>query len=502
MLYENIKKLVEYGIQTGLTPECERIYTTNLLLELFQEDSYEDVEIDRSSIELETVLEGLLDEAVKRGIIEDSIGFRDLFDTKIMNCLVPRPAQVQKTFAEKYEESPETATEYFYKLSQDSNYIRRYRVKKDMKWKVDSPYGEIDITINLSKPEKDPKAIAAARNAKNTAYPKCQLCMENEGYAGRVNHPARQNHRIIPITINDSNWGFQYSPYVYYNEHCIVFSGEHEPMKLTKNSIERLVEFTEVLPHYFIGSNADLPIVGGSILTHDHYQGGRHEFPMEKAKVEKYYESSKYKNLEIGIVKWPMSVVRIKGKDKNEVINATMDMFEAWKKYSDEENEILAFTGDTPHNTVTPIARRKGEAFEIDIVLRNNRASEEHPDGIFHPHKELHHIKKENIGLIEVMGLAVLPGRLEKELDIIANILCGEISYNREKAQNNEEINKHIPWIEKMLSENLSLNYLEAKELIKKEVGIIFSRVLEDAGVFKRNEKGQEGFNKFLNKAI
>ena len=277
---------------------------------------------------------------------------------------------------------------------------------------------------------------------------------------------------------------------------------KHEPMKLTKNSIERLVEFTEVLPHYFIGSNADLPIVGGSILTHDHYQGGRHEFPMEKAKVEKYYESSKYKNLEIGIVKWPMSVVRIKGKDKNEVINATMDMFEAWKKYSDEENEILAFTGDTPHNTVTPIARRKDEAFEIDIVLRNNRASEEHPDGIFHPHKELHHIKKENIGLIEVMGLAVLPGRLEKELDIIANILCGEISYNREKAQSNEEINKHIPWIEKMLSENLSLNYLEAKELIKKEVGIIFSRVLEDAGVFKRNEKGQEGFNKFLNKAI
>ena len=337
---------------------------------------------------------------------------------------------------------------------------------------------------------------------KQSTYPKCLLCKENVGYAGRLNHPARQNHRIIPMILDNRDWFMQYSPYVYYNEHCIVFSGEHEPMKLTRGSIERLVEFTEVLPHYFIGSNADLPIVGGSILTHDHYQGGRHEFPMEKAKVEKYYESSKYRNLEIGSVKWPMSVVRIKGNNKNEVIDAAMDIFESWKVYSDEENDILAFSGETPHNTVTPIARRKGDAFELDIVLRNNRTSEEHPDGIFHPHKELHHIKKENIGLIEVMGLAVLPGRLEKELDIIANILCGELAYKREEAEKNDEINKHIPWIEKMLRENSSLNYIEAKEVLKKEVGAIFSKVLEDAGVFKRNEKGQAGLDKFLSKVL
>ena len=466
-------------------------------------EEFEDVEEVSEETPVK-ILNNILDYAVEAGLIEENTTtYRDLFDARIMGLLMPRESEIVKEFYNKYEnESKEKATSWFYDLSKSSNYIMTQRIAKNLWWPVQTEYGDLEITINLSKPEKDPKEIAKAKLMKQLTYPKCLLCKENVGYAGRINHPARQNHRIIPMTLGNKDWFLQYSPYVYYNEHCIVFSGEHEQMKLTKNSIERLVEFTEVLPHYFIGSNADLPIVGGSILTHDHYQGGRHEFPMEKAKVEKYYESSKYKNLEIGIVKWPMSVVRIKGKDKNEVINATMDMFEAWKKYSDEENEILAFTGDTPHNTVTPIARRKDEAFEIDIVLRNNRASEEHPDGIFHPHKELHHIKKENIGLIEVMGLAVLPGRLEKELDIIANILCGEISYNREKAQNNEEINKHIPWIEKMLSENLSLNYLEAKELIKKEVGIIFSRVLEDAGVFKRNEKGQEGFNKFLNKVI
>lgn len=337
---------------------------------------------------------------------------------------------------------------------------------------------------------------------KQVSYPKCLLCKENVGYAGRINHPARQNHRIIPMTLTNKEWFLQYSPYVYYNEHCIVFSGEHEPMRLTRNSIERLVEFTEVLPHYFIGSNADLPIVGGSILTHDHYQGGRHEFPMEKAFVEKYYESRKYEDIEVGTVKWPMSVIRIKGNDKNRVIDLAMDIFEAWENYSDEENDILAFTGDVPHNTVTPIARRKGEAFELDIVLRNNRTSEEHPDGIFHPHKELHHIKKENIGLIEVMGLAVLPGRLEKELDIIAKILCGDMNYNREEAENNNEINKHISWIERMLSETSSLTYDEAKELLKAEVGSIFARVLEDAGVFKRTEKGQAGLEKFLSTVL
>ena len=400
------------------------------------------------------------------------------------------------------EESKEKATDWFYDLSKASNYIMTERIAKNLWWPAKTEYGELEITVNLSKPEKDPKEIAKAKLMKQSTYPKCLLCKENVGYAGRLNHPARQNHRIIPMILDNREWFMQYSPYVYYNEHCIVFSGEHEPMKLTRGSIERLVEFTEVLPHYFIGSNADLPIVGGSILTHDHYQGGRHEFPMEKAKVEKYYESSKYRNLEIGSVKWPMSVVRIKGNNKNEVIDAAMDIFEAWKMYSDEENDILAFSGDIPHNTVTPIARRKGDAFELDIVLRNNRTSAEHPDGIFHPHKELHHIKKENIGLIEVMGLAVLPGRLEKELDIIANILCGELDYNREEAERNNEINKHIPWIEKMLRENSSLNYIEAKELLKKEVGFIFSKVLEDAGVFKRNKKGQAGLDKFLNQVL
>ena len=467
-----IERLLKFALKKNMISKWDVIPTRNALIDLLKLESPFEGEVEEVSEETPVkILNNILDYAVEAGLIEENTTtYRDLFDARIMGLLMPRESEIVKEFYNKYEnESKEKATSWFYDLSKSSNYIMTQRIAKNLWWPVQTEYGALEITINLSKPEKDPKEIAKAKLMKQLTYPKCLLCKENVGYAGRVNHPARQNHRIIPMTLGNKDWFLQYSPYVYYNEHCIVFSGEHEPMKLTKNSIERLVEFTEVLPHYFIGSNADLPIVGGSILTHDHYQGGRHEFPMEKAKVEKYYESSKYKNLEIGIVKWPMSVVRIKGKDKNEVINATMDMFEAWKKYSDEENEILAFTGDTPHNTVTPIARRKDEAFEIDIVLRNNRASEEHPDGIFHPHKELHHIKKENIGLIEVMGLAVLPGRLEKELDIIANILCGEISYNREKAQNNEEINKHIPWIEKMLSENLSLNYLEAKELIKKE---------------------------------
>ena len=392
MLYENIKKLVEYGIQTGLTPECERIYTTNLLLELFQEDSYEDVEIDSSSIELEAVLEGLLDEAVKRGIIEDSIGFRDLFDTKIMNCLVPRPAQVQKTFAEKYEESPEAATEYFYKLSQDSNYIRRYRVKKDMKWKVDSPYGKIDITINLSKPEKDPKAIAAARNAKNTAYPKCLLCMENEGYAGRLDHPARENHRIIPIEIAGGKWGFQYSPYVYYNEHCIVFNGQHIPMKIDKKAFEKLFDFVKLFPHYFLGSNADLPIVGGSILSHDHFQGGHYTFAMAKAPIEIKITIPGYEDVEAGIVKWPLSVIRIRHKDEKRLIDLADHILRCWRNYTDEDAFIYANTDGEPHNTITPIARKRDGLFELDLTLRNNITTEEHPLGVYHPHAEYHHI--------------------------------------------------------------------------------------------------------------
>ena len=493
MLYENIKKLVEYGIQTGLTPECERIYTTNLLLELFQEDSYEDVEIDSSSIELEAVLEGLLDEAVKRGIIEDSIGFRDLFDTKIMNCLVPRPAQVQKTFAEKYEESPEAATEYFYKLSQDSNYIRRYRVKKDMKWKVDSPYGKIDITINLSKPEKDPKAIAAARNAKNTAYPKCLLCMENEGYAGRVNHPARQNHRIIPITINDSNWGFQYSPYVYYNEHCIVLNGQHTPMKIDRDTFAKLFDFIRQFPHYFVGSNADLPIVGGSILTHDHFQGGCYSFAMEKAPVEYEFTVKGYEDVQIGIVKWPLSVLRLWCSDEQRVIALASHILEIWRNYTDEEAFLFAHTNGENHNTITPIARYRDSMYELDLALRNNLTTEEYPLGVYHPHSEYHHIKKENIGLIEVMGLAVLPARLKTELELLKEYIL-----EKKDIRSNDKIAKHAQWVEEFLPKYTITDEASLTTVLQQEVGFVFTKILENAGVFKRNPSGFAAFQRFI----
>lgn len=377
MLFENIKKLVEYGIQTGLTPECERIYTTNLLLEIFKEDNYEDTEVDTENLELEDILKNLLDEAVSRGLIEDSVVYRDLFDTKLMNCLLPRPAQIQREFKEKYDISPEEATNYYYKLSQDSDYIRRYRVKKDMKWTVDSPYGVIDITVNLSKPEKDPKAIAAAKNAKASTYPKCQLCVENEGYAGRVNHPARENHRIMPITINDSQWGFQYSPYVYYNEHCIVFNGQHIPMKIDRAAFIKLFDFVKQFPHYFLGSNADLPIVGGSILSHDHFQGGHYTFAMAKAPIEKEVTIPGYEDVEAGIVKWPLSVLRIRHKDEQRLIDLADHVLKNWRSYTDEDAFIFAETEGEPHNTITPIARKVGDIYELDLTLRNNITTEE-----------------------------------------------------------------------------------------------------------------------------
>ena len=500
-----IERLLKFALKKEMISKWDVIPTRNALIDLLKVEAPFEGEVEEDIEESAVrILNNILDYAAETGLIEENTTtFRDLFDAKIMGLLMPREGEVVKTFYDKYEnESKEKATECFYDFSKASNYIMTERIAKNLWWPATTEYGDLEITVNLSKPEKDPKEIAKAKLMKQATYPKCLLCKENVGYAGRINHPARQNHRIIPMKLTNKEWFLQYSPYVYYNEHCIVFSGEHEPMRLTRDSIERLVEFTEILPHYFIGSNADLPIVGGSILTHDHYQGGRHKFPMEKAIVEKYYESEKYRDLEIGTVKWPMSVVRIKGNNKNSVIDLAMDIFEAWKNYSDEENDIVAFSGDTPHNTVTPIARRKGEAFELDIVLRNNRTSEEHPDGIFHPHKELHHIKKENIGLIEVMGLAVLPGRLEKELDTIAKILCGELTYNRTEAEKNDEINKHIPWIERMMSEASSLTYDEAKELLKKEVGDIFAKVLEDAGVFKRNEKGQAGLEKFLSTVL
>lgn len=498
MLNENIKKLVEYGIETGLTPECERIYTTNLLLEMFHEDSYEDVEVQKIPVDddgegLEQVLSELLAEAVKRGIIEDSIGYRDLFDTKLMNCLLPRPAQVQKEFWEHYGHSPEEATAYYYKFSRDSDYIRRYRVKKDMKWKVESPYGEIDITINLSKPEKDPKAIAAAKNAKNNSYPKCQLCMENEGYAGRLDHPARENHRIIPITINGGEWGFQYSPYVYYNEHCIVFNGQHIPMKIDRAAFTKLFDFVKQFPHYFLGSNADLPIVGGSILSHDHFQGGNYTFAMAKAPVEKEVTIPGYEDVECGIVKWPLSVLRIRHKDEKRLIELADHVLGAWRGYTDEAAFIYAETVGEPHNTITPIARKVGDVYELDLTLRNNITTEEHPLGVYHPHAQYHNIKKENIGLIEVMGLAVLPARLKEELEILADYLV-----EGKDIRSNEKIEKHADWVAGFLPKYSEISRENVMDILKEEVGQTFVHVLEDAGVYKCNEEGRKAFLRFI----
>ena len=493
MLYENIAKLVEYGIRTGLTPECERVYTTNLLLELYHEENYNEVKADGEEIELEEVLKNLLDEAVRRGITEDSVVYRDLFDTKLMNCLMPRPAQVQREFWERYERSPEEATDYFYKLSQDSDYIRRYRVKKDMKWKVDSPYGEIDITVNLSKPEKDPKAIAAAKNAKPGNYPKCLLCMENEGYAGRGNHPARENHRIIPVTVNGSRWGFQYSPYVYYNEHCIVFNGEHVPMKIDKTAFIKLFDFVKMFPHYFLGSNADLPIVGGSILSHDHFQGGHYTFAMAKAPIEREVVIPGYEDVQTGIVKWPLSVLRLRGENAERVIELADHVLKAWRSYTDEEAFIYAETDGEPHNTITPIARISDGKYELDLTLRNNNTTEEHPLGVYHPHAQYHHIKKENIGLIEVMGLAVLPSRLKKEMELLAEYIV-----EGKEIESNEEIEKHGKWVKEFLPKYDAVTKENVMDILKKEIGNVFVHVLEDAGVYKCTPEGRSAFMRFI----
>ena len=435
----------------------------------------------------------MLDEACKRGIIEDSTVYRDLFDTKLMNCLTPRPAQVQAEFAKRYEVSPKEATDYFYKLSQDSDYIRRYRVKKDRKWKVDSAYGEIDITINLSKPEKDPKAIAAAKNAKVSSYPKCQLCVENEGYAGRVNHPARENHRIIPITVNDSAWGFQYSPYVYYNEHCIVFNGEHTPMKIEKQTFVKLFDFVKLFPHYFLGSNADLPIVGGSILSHDHFQGGNYTFAMAKAPMEETFTIKNFEDVEVGIVKWPLSVLRLRSTDESRLIELGAHILDAWRGYTDEAVFVFASTDGEPHNTITPIARKVGDTYELDLALRNNITTEEHPLGVYHPHAQWHNIKKENIGLIEVMGLAVLPSRLKEEMEILADYLV-----EGKNIRENEKIEKHADWVERFRGKYDGFTKENVMEILEKEVGIVFTNVLEDAGVYKCTEEGRIAFKRFI----
>lgn len=500
---ENVKRLVQYGIESGLVPEEERIYTTNQLLELFGEEEYTEPETEFKDVDLEEVLEELLDYAVEKGVLkENSVVYRDLFDTKIMNCLVPRPAQVIGTFKELYKESPVKATDYYYKLSQDTNYIRRYRIKKDIRWKVPSQYGDIDISINLSKPEKDPKAIAAAKLAKQSGYPKCLLCRQNEGYAGRVNHPARQNHRIIPVTINHSDWFFQYSPYVYYNEHCIVFNAEHTPMKIEKATFGKLLDFVEQFPHYFVGSNADLPIVGGSILSHDHFQGGHYEFAMAKAPVEKELVFKEFEDVKAGIVKWPMSVIRISAPQKERLIELADKILLAWRGYTDEDAFIFAETEGEPHNTITPIARKRGNDYELDLVLRNNITTEEHPLGVYHPHAKLHHIKKENIGLIEVMGLAVLPARLKDEMAALEQaILDGA------EIREDEVLAKHADWVEEFLPKYgfTAGSGLEGEitpeklhEIIQTEIGLVFKEVLLDAGVYKCTEEGRKAFRKFV----
>lgn len=496
MIQKNIRKLVQYGLQTGLITEADKIYTTNRLLELFRLDELEedDADVTMSTDELEDVLAGMMDYAYEQGIMtENSIVYRDLFDTKIMSMLVPRPSEVISVFEEKYQRDPKEATDYFYKLSQDTDYIRRYRIKKDQKWVAATKYGDLDITINLSKPEKDPKAIAAAKNAKQSGYPKCLLCIENEGYAGRVNHPARQNHRIIPVTINGSRWGFQYSPYVYYNEHCIVFNSQHIPMKIEHDTFCKLFDFVKQFPHYFVGSNADLPIVGGSILSHDHFQGGHYEFAMARAGVERTFTVRGFEDVEAGIVNWPMSVIRISAKDSDRLVALADVILAAWRAYSDESVFIYAETDGEPHNTITPIARKRGDKFELDLVLRNNITTEEHPLGVYHPHAKLHHIKKENIGLIEVMGLAVLPARLKDEMERLAEaILSGA------DLRSDEILEKHADWVEEFLPKYQDITKDSIMDNLHKEIGDVFMQVLEDAGVYKRTEEGQAAFDRFV----
>ena len=498
-IFENINRLTSYALSTNLISPDDIIYTQNKLLELFKLDGFETPEADKlpevKTEELEDILKELLDWAAGNGVFEDTgIVSRDLFDTKIMGMLVPPPSVIRNQFNTLYaEKGAKAATDWYYKFSGDTDYIRRYRVCKDLKWNTSTEYGNLDITINLSKPEKDPKAIAAARNAKQSSYPACLLCRENEGYAGRMNHAARQNHRIIPITLAGEQWYLQYSPYVYYNEHCIVFDAKHEPMKIERKTFERLLDFIKLFPHYTLGSNADIPIVGGSILTHNHFQGGNYEFPMARAEVEKSFQLAKFPNVKAGIVKWPMSVIRLDSKNTDELIAAADFILQTWRGYTDEAAFIFAETNGEPHNTITPIARRRSEFFELDLVLRNNITTEEHPLGVFHPHAELHHIKKENIGLIEVMGLAVLPSRLKKELADLGEAMCRGTDL-----QKDEVLSKHADWAEEVLARHPDFNKENADSILKQETGIVFSRVLEDAGVYKRDENGRAAFERFV----
>ena len=502
MISEHIDSLIDYSINCGLLHPSDRIYASNRLMELFEidEPDYAASTEAQGSEPLESepavsdILEEMLAFAVKTGIIQsDTAVSRDLFDTRIMSLVTPNPSTVISRFDKLYRISPVHATDYFYKLSQDSNYIRRDRIKKDIQWKTDTEYGEMDITINLSKPEKDPRDIAAQRHAKQSGYPKCLLCIENEGYRGRVNHPARQNHRIIPVKINGQDWGFQYSPYVYYNEHCIVLSNRHVPMQIDHDTFVKLFDFVKIFPHYFVGSNADLPIVGGSILSHDHFQGGNYEFAMARAQIEKTFTVEGFESVECGIVKWPMSVIRLRHKDTEPVISLARHILDCWRKYSDPEAFIFAYTDDNPHNTITPIARKNGEFFEMDIVLRNNITTDEHPMGVYHPHREFHNIKKENIGLIEVMGLAVLPSRLLEEMDILSQALL-----NKEDISKNEKISHHSDWAARIFDGKRRIDSENVHSILKEEIGKSFAQILSHAGVFKRDHKGAEAFDRFI----
>ena len=486
-----IDSLVAYAMNTGLAQPVDHQVLTNRLLDLLHREVYTPSD-ELLSEDLEEILSGILDYACQQGLCEDNITARDIFDTRIMGALTPMPREVIRCFREKYAVSPQEATDWYYTFSCDTDYIRRYRIAKDLRWTYESEYGDLDITINLSKPEKDPKAIAAAKNAPQSGYPKCQLCKENEGYAGRLNHPARANHRIIPITIAGSEWYLQYSPYVYYNEHCIVFNGQHVPMKIDKAAFDKLLDFVTAFPHYFVGSNADLPIVGGSILSHEHFQGGHYTFAMEKAPVETPVYFAGFEDVRAGLVKWPMSVIRLDGEDPKRLSQLAEKILNAWRSYSDEKCGIVAFSGGEPHNTITPIARRRGSLYELDLVLRCNITTEEHPLGVFHPHADKHHIKKENIGLIEVMGLAVLPSRLKSELTDLAEKIVSGADLRGDPIQS-----KHADWVEE-LKKRYIFTEENAMATLMQETGRVFTQVLEDAGVYKRTPEGKDAFLRFV----
>ena len=486
-----IDSLVAYAMNTGLAQPVDHQVLTNRLLDLLHREDYTPSD-ELLSEDLEEILSGILDYACQQGLCEDNITARDIFDTRIMGALTPMPREVIRCFREKYAVSPQEATDWYYTFSCDTDYIRRYRIAKDLRWTYESEYGDLDITINLSKPEKDPKAIAAAKNAPQSGYPRCQLCKENEGYAGRLNHPARANHRIIPITIAGSEWYLQYSPYVYYNEHCIVFNGQHVPMKIDKAAFDKLLDFVTAFPHYFVGSNADLPIVGGSILSHEHFQGGHYTFAMEKAPVETPVYFAGFEDVQAGLVKWPMSVIRLDGEDPKRLSQLAEKILKAWRSYSDEKCGIVAFSGGEPHNTITPIARRRGSLYELDLVLRCNITTEEHPLGVFHPHADKHHIKKENIGLIEVMGLAVLPSRLKGELTDLAEKIVSGADLRGDPIQS-----KHADWVEE-LKKRYIFTEENAMATLMQETGRVFTQVLEDAGVYKRTPEGKDAFLRFV----